>query len=171
MQEFRFWQFRSIKSQKRRRCSQNSNKWMKTWLYFPISWLVVCSLWHIHPCRLFNAKSCLCIFIKYLWFVNELFEGKIFYTRQSSFVCTQLNGSKYCSLILIVLTVKWVLLIKHFYFAWQVLPIQIKVDLGLMPMKFIGVEPHHQLQFSVIYRTLVKVVVFSPLCRGSVGVF
>ena len=30
--------------------------------------LVVCVLWHINHCRLFNAKSSLCIYIKYIGF-------------------------------------------------------------------------------------------------------
>ena len=29
-------------------------------------------LWHISHCSLFNGKSCLCIYIKYIWFVNTL---------------------------------------------------------------------------------------------------
>ena len=33
--------------------------------------LVDCSLRHINPCGLFNAKSCLYIYIRYLWFINE----------------------------------------------------------------------------------------------------
>ena len=39
-------------------------------------------LWHINHCRLFNAKSSLYIYIKYIWFVN--------------IKSTKLNSFKYC---------------------------------------------------------------------------
>ena len=33
---------------------------------------VVCFLWHIFSCRLFNAKSCLYFYIRHIWFANIL---------------------------------------------------------------------------------------------------
>ena len=41
-------------------------------------------LWHINPCRLFNAKSSLNIYIKYIWLVNTFSRVRFF--------CAQLNG-------------------------------------------------------------------------------
>ena len=45
----------------------------------------------------------------------------------------------------------------------QILPIQVRVDLRVMPMKgsstflkALGLEPHHQMQFSVIPRILIE---------------
>ena len=60
-------------------------------------------LWHINPCRLFNAKSSLYIYIKYIWFVNIL--QLIFLNEPELFFFgggTQLNGFKYYYLILII---------------------------------------------------------------------
>ena len=77
-------------------------------------------LWHINHYRLFNTKSCLYIYIKYiickhillitsfnvleLIFCTQLNSFKYFYQTQiilfaiSSFVCTQLNVTNYCYL-------------------------------------------------------------------------
>ena len=64
---------------KKRNRKKNKYKWMKQFnsisLCSPtrlthkrlVGWLV---LWHINICRLFNAKSCLYIYIKYIGFVN-----------------------------------------------------------------------------------------------------
>ena len=37
--------------------------------------MVGCAKWHIIPFELFNAKSCLYINIKCIWFVNKLIVG------------------------------------------------------------------------------------------------
>ena len=65
-------------------------------------WLVGWFLWHINPCRLFNAKSCLYIYIKYIWFGNSLYRY-IFKQAWAYFFCTQLNDIKYFYLIWIFL--------------------------------------------------------------------
>ena len=85
-------------------------------------------LWHTNHCRLFNAKSSLYISIKYIGFVNiltllnkpalfffffffflhtvKLFQVALFNANHSvehySFVCTQLNDSKYCDVLLTI---------------------------------------------------------------------
>ena len=46
-------------------------------------------LWHISHCRLFNAKSSLYIYIRYILFVNT-FCGKYFKMILGSFLCTLL---------------------------------------------------------------------------------
>ena len=51
-------------------------------------------LWHINHGKLFNDKSYLYIYIKYIWFVNT-FCCHHFKTSLISFFCTQLNGFKY----------------------------------------------------------------------------
>ena len=57
--------------------------------------LVNCILRHINLCRLYNADSC--FYILNVWFVNETF------VDNNSFICTQLNGFKYCNLTLVIL--------------------------------------------------------------------
>ena len=63
--------------------------WIKT-NCTPIKNLTLCQilfdlvLWHINHCKLFNAKSSLCIHIRYRWFV-------INNSIKQSFVYTQLN--------------------------------------------------------------------------------
>ena len=39
---------------------------------------ILAGLRYINPCRLFDIKSCLYIYIKYIWFVNEQFVGNNF---------------------------------------------------------------------------------------------
>ena len=51
-------------------------------------------LWHINRCRLSNAKFCLYIYIKYIWFVNTNVDN-IFKWARAHFLRTQLNGFKY----------------------------------------------------------------------------
>ncbi len=41
--------------------------------YLWVGWLVGCVLWHINQYGLFNAKSSLHIYIKYIWFVNTFY--------------------------------------------------------------------------------------------------
>ena len=48
-------------------------------------------LCHINHCRLFNAKSSLYIYMKYIWFVDNIFKQ-----AWAHFFGTQLNGCKYC---------------------------------------------------------------------------
>ena len=57
-------------------------------------------LWHINHCRLFNTKSCLYIYIKYIWFVNILL---IFLNEPELIFCTQLNSFKYSYVIVTIL--------------------------------------------------------------------
>ena len=64
------------------------------------SHLVGYILSHTNHFRSFNAKSCLYIYIKCIWFKWIIFMYH-FETKQSSFVCTQLNVSKNCYEILI----------------------------------------------------------------------
>ena len=54
-------------------------------------WLVVCVLSHFNLCRLFNAKSSLYTYIKYIYSVEN-----VFWTRLSSLVYSLLNVFKYC---------------------------------------------------------------------------
>ena len=68
-------------------------------LYVLFNFGVVASvLCHFNHYRLSNAKSCLHILIKYIWFIIAYLVDNIF-TTQGSFVCTQLNGSNYYDLI------------------------------------------------------------------------
>ena len=64
--------------------------------------MVGCVLWLINPCRLFNGKSCSYIHTGYIWFVNAEFVGNSFLMSPSIFVCTLLNGFKYCYLTLVI---------------------------------------------------------------------
>ena len=55
------------------------------------AWLVVWVLWRINPCRLFNAKFCLYIYI-YIPFTNE-YLSKIFY--EQDFTCLHVINQFY----------------------------------------------------------------------------
>ena len=59
----------------------------------------------------------------------------------------------------------------------QVQPLQVRVDQRVMAMKEYstfpkapGLEPHYQMKFSVLPRTLIGWEVL-PLCRDAVGLF
>ena len=45
------------------------------YIYIKYIWFVWLGLWHINHCRLFNAKSSLYIYIKYIWFGLVGFHG------------------------------------------------------------------------------------------------
>ena len=130
-------------------------------------------LWHINHCRLFNVKSSLYIYIKYMIckhivdnILNEpklilLHTVKCFQlllcisensTKHQSFVYTRLNDW-----IVLFLTIQFnishlfahSLNVKQFY---QVLPLQVRVDLGVMAMKVFStfpkaskLDPHRQI--------------------------
>ena len=100
-------------------------------------WLIGLVLRFINPCRQFNINL-----------------------SQNSFVCTQLNGFKYCYVTLTIwfnishlfaqLNSQTVLL-DPLIGPYQVLPLQLRVDQGVMAMKgyspfpkALGLEPHHQ---------------------------
>ena len=54
---------------------------VKSCLYIYIKYIGFGLVWvslHINPSRLFNVKSCLYIYIRYTWFVNEYFVDNIF---------------------------------------------------------------------------------------------
>ena len=75
---------------------------------------------YINSCRLFNAKSCLYIYIKYIWFVKNILNKpeliflhtvawlQVFHSNTNNsiqcylFICTQLNGFKYCYVTLTI---------------------------------------------------------------------
>ena len=57
-------------------------------------------LWHINYWRLYNAKYCLYIYIKYIWFVNIFLIT--FLNELQLIFCTQLNGPKYCYVTVII---------------------------------------------------------------------
>ena len=42
-----------------------STIWWWWWNIYDLVWFI---LWHINPCRLFNAKSSLYIYVEYIWF-------------------------------------------------------------------------------------------------------
>ena len=44
-------------------------------LYTYYIWFGLVELWHINHCKLFNAKSCLYIYIEYIWFSLVGFYG------------------------------------------------------------------------------------------------
>ena len=59
---------------------------------------------------------------------------------------------------------------------WDPNPLWIKVDLGVMALKGYltfpkapGQEPHHQIQFSVISKTLINMPL--PLCSDAAVIF
>ena len=58
-------------------------------------------LWHINHCRLFNAKSFLYIYIKYIYHLETHFVDNILKRVWARF-CSQLNGSKYCYITLTI---------------------------------------------------------------------
>ena len=51
-------------------------------------------LWHSNHCRLFNAKSCLYIYIRYMICKHILLIS--FLNEPELIFCAQLNGFKYC---------------------------------------------------------------------------
>ena len=76
-------------------------------------------LWHINHCRLFNAKSSLYIYIKYIYFawvgfyaistivsylISDIYDllthfvDNISEWAWANFICIQLNGFKYCNI-------------------------------------------------------------------------
>ena len=90
--------------------------------------------------------------------------------RQRSFVNSQLNGFKYCYLTQVILfNINGYKSSKGLNsFIWpidglqQVLSFWVRVDLGVMTVKEystfskdLELEPHHQMQFSIISRTLL----------------
>ena len=66
-------------------------------------------LWYIYHCRLFNAKSCFYIYIKYIWFVNTFWRYTLKWSNSSfsnnsiQHKSTKLDGSKYCYISLTIL--------------------------------------------------------------------
>ena len=94
------------------------------WWWWNISDLVWLVSWHINHCRLFNAKSCLYIYIKYMiskriLYITFLNQPEFFFLHTvkwfhlfisdmnnsidyNSFVCTQQNVFKYCYLTLMI---------------------------------------------------------------------
>ena len=55
-------------------------------------------LWHYNHCRLFNTKWYLYIHIKYIYDLKTYFLDNIL-KQACAFFCTQLNGFKYCCII------------------------------------------------------------------------
>ena len=70
----------------------------------PPGYILTCLvLLHMKHCRLFNAKSSLCMYIRYMICKHILLISFLNKTIQHySFICKQLNGSKYCYIIPII---------------------------------------------------------------------
>ena len=90
-------------------------------------------LWHINPCRLFNAESSLYIYIKYIWFCKDIFLIT-FETNLNSFFGSQLNDQT-----VLFFTIQFIcshsVLFDPYIGPYQVLLLRVRVDLGAMVMK------------------------------------
>ena len=68
------WKKSGMRIEKGRREYRNKRDGIEKCYIFTINWLGLV-LWHINHCRLFNAKSSLYIYIKYIWFGLVEFYG------------------------------------------------------------------------------------------------
>ena len=75
-----------------------------------------CILWYITSCRLFNAKSCLFMYI-IIWFVSHFFPGYIIFNEQKLYCLHTIKWIHYCNLILVPLFIKYSHLIKIWLFV------------------------------------------------------